>query len=78
MKMVKRMLLVLALACTLGNITAGVVHSAICQSTGGSRACGTACETHPSGGCLCTGGCTAAELAWVDGAKKDEEELLAE
>lgn len=74
----KKALLGLAALLTACNLTLGIAYSAVCQSTGGARACGERCTVMADGGCLCTGGCTAEELKWVDGAHKGEEELLAE
>jgi hypothetical protein len=72
--MKKKLLLSLAIVLTACNLTIGIGYAAVCQSTGGARACGTSCAVMPDGGCLCQGTCTADELAWVAGAKGDAEE----
>lgn len=74
----KRILLALAIAVTVSNLTIGIGYSAVCQSSGGVRACGKDCVIYPDGGCNCTGTCTADEMKWVEGAGKGDEELLLE
>ena len=69
--MKKRVLLgLVALAASL-SISIGVAYGAACESAGGGRACGSDCSATADGGCRCTGSCSADELKWVDGAKKD-------
>lgn len=70
----KKLILVLALL-TAGNLTAGAVYASVCESAGGSRACGSSCVVLPNGGCSCQGSCSAAELNWVDGGAKSVAQL---
>ena len=65
----RKTLLSLALLLTLGNLALGISYAAVCQSSGGSRACGATCATAGDGACLCGGSCTAEERKWVEGAK---------
>jgi len=61
---------------TACNLTIGLGYAAVCQSSGGSRACGTKCSVLSGGVCGCEGACTAEEREWVGAASGDEEELL--
>ena len=72
----KKILLSLAIALTACNLTIGIGYAATCQSTKGSRACGTSCIAKPDGTCGCEGTCTAEERDWVGAAKGGDEELL--
>jgi hypothetical protein len=63
----KKTLLGLAILLTASNLAAVAVYAGVCQSTGGSRACGQTCVTQPTGSCNCEGSCTADELKWVAG-----------
>jgi hypothetical protein len=72
----KRVLLAIGVLVTVCNLMAGVSYSALCQSSGGSRACGTTCTVGGNGQCACTGTCTADEMKWVEGAGKGGEDLL--
>ena len=76
----RKIVLALALTATLGNLALGVAYAAVCESSGGARACGTHCLADSTGHCACSGSCTSGELSWVDGANKGggEEELLAQ
>ena len=75
----KKLMLGLAIALTACNLTIGIGYAAVCQSAGGSRACGTQCAVIAGGNCGCTGTCTAEERDWVAGAKGGgDEELLEE
>lgn len=74
----KRILFALGILVTACNLTVGVAYSALCQSSGGARACGTTCTVGGNGQCACTGTCTADEMKWVEGASKGDDELLAE
>ena len=64
----KKIVLSIAILLTAGNLAAGVVYAAVCQGSGGGRACGSICTGMADGACGCTGSCTADELKWVDGA----------
>jgi hypothetical protein len=73
----KKILLSVAIAVSVCNITIGIGYAAVCQSTKGVRSCGTTCATNPDGTCACTGGCSVEERDWVGGAKVGgEDELL--
>ncbi len=73
----RKRVLTIALAVTACNLALGVAYAAVCESSGGSRACGTTCAAKADGGCTCTGNCSADELKWVDGAGgSGDEELL--
>ena len=74
----KKIVLSLAIALTVCNLTIGIGYAAVCQSTKGSRACGTTCLAKADGTCACEGTCTADERDWVSAAKGGDEELLAE
>ena len=76
----KKILLGLAIALTACNLTIGIGYAAVCQSSGGARACGTECAALADGSCGCKGTCTSDERAWVAAAKGggDEELLEAE
>jgi hypothetical protein len=76
----RKLVLTIALVVTASNVAIGIAYAAVCQGSGGARACGEKCVVVSDGGCGCFGSCTADELNWVDGANKggDEEELLAE
>ena len=71
----KRMFLALALTLTACNCAIGLTYAAICQGSGGARACGSQCTTLPGGDCGCGGACTKAELDWVAGAHGNQELL---
>ena len=71
----KKLLLSLAIALTACNLTIGIGYAAVCQSSGGSRACGTKCAVLAGGNCACEGTCTAEERDWVGAAKGGDEEL---
>lgn len=64
----KKILLTLGLLITVSNLTIGIVYSAKCQTTGGTRVCGQYCQATAGGGCECDGACTAEETKWVEGA----------
>ena len=66
--MLKKTLLGLAITLTAANLAAGAAYAAICQSSGGSRSCGLACQTNSGGSCSCTGECSASERDWVAGS----------
>ncbi len=66
--MLKRILLGLAIMLTAANLAAGAAYAAICQSSGGARSCGLACQTNSNGSCSCTGECSATERNWVAGS----------
>ncbi len=66
--MLRKILLVLALVVTAGNLAAGVTYAALCRGSGGARACGEICSSTTTGNCACSGACTAEERAWVAGA----------
>jgi hypothetical protein len=75
--MARKILLTVALIVTACNLTVGIAYSAVCQSSGGARACGKECATQSDGSCGCTGECTKEERDWVAAAgKKDDEEEL--
>ena len=74
----KKILLSLAIAVTACNLTIGIGYAAVCQSSKGSRACGTSCGVLAGGNCACEGTCTAEERDWVAAAKGGDEELLEE
>ena len=77
----KKILLSLAIVVTACNLTIGIGYAAVCQSSGGARACGTTCAAAADGRCVCEGVCTADERNWVAAAKGgggDEELLEAE
>ena len=76
--MKKKILLSLAIALTACNLTIGIGYAAVCQSSGGSRACGTKCSVLSGGICACEGECTAEERDWVGAAKGGDEEMLEE
>lgn len=73
--MARKIVLVVALLVTACNLTAGIAYSAVCQSSGGARACGEQCTTLPGGSCGCVGSCTKEEREWVAGAKGEEAEI---
>ena len=72
----KKILLGLAIAVTACNLTIGIGYAAVCQSSGGARACGTKCAVLAGGHCGCEGVCTAEERDWVGAGKGGDEELL--
>ena len=72
----RKILLGVAIAVTACNLTIGLGYAAVCQSTKGSRACGTTCVAKADGTCACEGVCTAEERDWVGSGKGDEEEML--
>ncbi len=67
--MSRRILLAVALTITTFNFAIGIAYSAVCISSGGARACGTACTTLSDGSCGCQGTCTKDERDWVAGSK---------
>lgn len=74
----KSVLLTLGALLTACNLMIGIANSAVCEGSNGGRACGTSCAVFPDGRCACQGSCTAAEMKWVEGGSKGDEELLAE
>ena len=77
--MVRKIVLTVALIVTACNLTVGIAYSAVCQSKGGARACGTDCATLSDGSCGCEGTCTKDEKDWVAaGGKGGDEEVLEE
>lgn len=68
--MLKKTLLGLAITLTAANLAAGAAYAAICQSSGGSRSCGLACQTNANGSCSCSGECSSSERDWVAGSVK--------
>lgn len=62
----RKLILVLLISVTAGNLV-GAAYAAVCESRGGSRACGTKCVVLPEGACQCEGSCSGGELKWVDG-----------
>ena len=77
--MLRKILIVLALVSSAGNLAVGVTYAAICRGSGGARACGETCASTSSGNCGCTGSCTKAEMDWVAGAGSGgDEEVLEE
>ena len=76
--MKRKILLSLAIALTVCNLTIGIGYASVCQSSGGARACGTTCAAGSDGRCVCEGVCTADERAWVAAAKGGGDEELLE
>lgn len=68
----KKLVLIIALFVTAGNLAVGVSYAAICQSSKGARACGSSCTANADGSCSCSGTCTQDEKDWV--AKKGEDD----
>jgi hypothetical protein len=62
----RKLILALVILVTAGNL-AGAVYAAVCESKGGSRACGHTCVVNTDGSCQCEGSCSSGELKWVDG-----------
>ena len=73
--MAQKTFLAVALIVTVCNLTAGIAYSAVCQSSGGARACGQSCATLSDGSCGCQGSCTKEEREWVAGGKGAVAEL---
>ena len=73
--MARKTLLAVVLFVTVCNLTVGIAYSAVCQSRGGARACGTSCTTLSDGSCGCQGTCTKEERDWVSGVKAAEAEI---
>jgi hypothetical protein len=76
----KRMLLGIAILVTAVNLAVGVAYAAACETTSGVKKCGETCSSTSSGGCSCTGQCSAEEKRWVSGgagpiAEAEMEEL---
>ena len=69
----RKILIVLALLLSAGNLAVGVTYAATCRSSSGARACGEICSSQPNGNCSCTGSCTKEERDWVAGGGGDEE-----
>lgn len=65
----KKMLLGVAILLTAANL-AGVAYASVCETSGGSRVCGTRCSSASEGRCVCEGSCSSAELDWVAGGAK--------
>lgn len=70
----KKMLLGFAILLTAANL-AGVAYASVCETSGGSRVCGTRCTSGSEGRCACEGTCTAAELDWVAGGAKSVAQM---
>ncbi len=71
--MARKIILAVALIVTACNLTVGIAYAAVCQSSGGARACGTSCATLSDGSCGCQGTCTKEERDWVSGVKAAAE-----
>ena len=76
--MARKILLTVALIVTACNLTIGIAYAAVCQSSGGARACGTSCATLSDGSCGCQGTCTKEERDWVAGVKSAEAAEIEE
>jgi hypothetical protein len=74
----KRILIAVATLVTVLNLALGVAYAAACESTNGTRYCGSDCKATAGGGCQCTGNCSGDELNWVSGAKKPAEAAMEE
>ena len=71
----RKVLTVLALVVSAGNLAAGVTYAAVCRSSNGARACGEICTSTTTGNCACSGSCTAEERTWVSGAGSQVAEI---
>ncbi len=76
--MTRKIFLTIALIVTACNLTLGVAYAAVCQSSGGARACGASCTTLSGGACACQGACSADERNWVAGTKAAEAAEIEE
>jgi hypothetical protein len=74
----RKILIVLALVFSAGNLAVGVTYAAICKSTSGARACGTTCASTSGGNCGCEGTCTKEEMDWVASGKSGDDDELEE
>ncbi len=63
----RKIVIVLVLAFSLGNVAVGMTYAAICRGSSGARACGEICTSGSSGNCACSGSCTKEERDWVAG-----------
>lgn len=70
----RKVLIVLALVLSAGNLVTGLTYAATCRSSSGARACGEICTSTTAGNCACTGSCTKEERDWVAGQHAAVEE----
>jgi len=71
----KKIVLGIAIAVSMGNLAIGITYAAACQDAHGDRFCGSACVTGAGATCSCSGTCSDAERKWVGANPKDAEEL---